>query len=58
MLSSLEEKHTISEVVVVGGAASLYKLVIAKYFPRHDVIIPNDSVYADVRGYQVMGFRL
>lgn len=58
ILSSLEEKTTISEVVVVGWAASLYKPVIAKYFPRHDVIIPNDWVYANVRGFQAMGFRL
>jgi plasmid segregation protein ParM len=45
----------IDNVVVVGGGARLYLREIERRFPRHQVQVTSDPVFANVRGFQIAG---
>lgn len=48
----------IDNVVVVGGGASLYLPEIKRRFPRHEVQVSTDPIFANVRGFQLAGVDL
>lgn len=45
----------IDRVVLVGGGASLFKNSIQAILPNHTILCGDDSVIANVKGYQLMG---
>ena len=55
MYGALTQRHAIQEVVLAGGAAQLYLPAAQRAFPHHNIIVPDDPVYANVRGFQLLG---
>ena len=47
--------HDIDDIVVAGGGARLFLPHIQARFPDHDITLLEDSVFANVRGFQMMG---
>lgn len=45
----------IDRVIIVGGSAHLYQQAVCELFAGYDVRVAKDSVYANVRGFQLMG---
>jgi plasmid segregation protein ParM len=45
----------LDNVVVVGGGARLYLREIERRFPRHQVHVSTDPIFANVRGFQLAG---
>lgn len=45
----------IDNIVLAGGGASFFKDVITAKFPHHDIIVTKNPVYANVRGFQLVG---
>ena len=47
--------HDIEKIVLVGGAAAYFKHAAEYYFPNHNVHIMPNSIFANVRGFQLLG---
>lgn len=45
----------IDSIVLCGGGASLYEPSVKERFPRHKVAVVQDPVFANVRGFQLLG---
>lgn len=45
----------IEAILLVGGGADLYRDTVARRFPRHTVEIVPEPVFANVRGFQLIG---
>jgi plasmid segregation protein ParM len=45
----------INNIFLVGGGAKLYASSIAARFPKHPVVIVDDPIYANVRGFHLAG---
>lgn len=48
--------YEISTIVVTGGGAFAYIDAIRKYYPNHEIKVLPDSVYSNVRGFQLAGY--
>lgn len=55
MMASIGSRSDIDSVIVVGGAAPLYAPVVCEVFGADMVRVSKDPVYANVRGFQVVG---
>lgn len=55
MLSRLDSTHDVEAIVLVGGGAPLFGKAIRRRFPRHVVESVPDPLYANVRGFQLLG---
>lgn len=45
----------LDNIIVVGGAAELYKRILQPLVPKFNIIVPKDPMFANVRGFQVAG---
>jgi plasmid segregation protein ParM len=55
---SIGDGRTIDNMILVGGGAHIFKDAIRKKFPNHNLVIPTDQVYSNVRGFQYAGEAL
>lgn len=55
-LRGLEDR--IDLIIVVGGHPEIYEKALKERFPFTPVVVPDDSLYANVRGFQHMGEAL
>ncbi|WP_157269080.1 PRTRC system protein D [Azohydromonas aeria] len=58
-LDSLAERlggtHDVDQIVLVGGGSYLYRKAIKRRFPRHPLHEIEQPIYANVRGFQLIG---
>jgi plasmid segregation protein ParM len=58
-LDSLAERlggtHDVDHIVLVGGGAYLFRKAIKRKFPRHPLHEVEQPIYANVRGFQLIG---
>lgn len=45
----------IDNIILAGGGATFFKDVIKAKFPHHDIIVTKNPVFANVRGFQLVG---
>jgi plasmid segregation protein ParM len=55
MIDALGTLADIDNVILVGGGASLFEAAVRERFPKFQVHITSEPVYANVRGFQIMG---
>lgn len=58
MMSIIGKRSDINNIVLVGGGAKLFLPVIAEVFPSRNIIVVDNAVYANVRGFQIAGEML
>jgi len=47
--------HDIDNIILIGGGAHFFKDVLKEKFPYHDLVLAEDPVFANVRGFQLAG---
>lgn len=55
LLNTAGHGSDIENVVLVGGAAPYFIQAAEHYFPSHRITIVDESIYANVRGFQLLG---
>ncbi len=55
MVQSMDGTHDVENIVLVGGGAYLFKKAVKKHFQRHTIHEVADPIYANVRGFQLLG---
>ena len=55
VLARLDGPQDIEHIILVGGGAHLYAKAIKRRFPKHKIIEVADPMYANVRGFQLLG---
>ena len=45
----------LENIVLVGGGAYLYRKAVKRRFPKHQILEVEDPMYANVRGFQLLG---
>lgn len=55
MVQSMDGKDQIENIVLVGGGAQLFRKAVKKHFSRHEIHEVTDPIYANVRGFQLLG---
>jgi plasmid segregation protein ParM len=58
MLGSFPGVEVFRNVIVVGGGATLFRKAIDMYFPGHNVMVPKEPVFANVRGFQLVAEKV
>jgi plasmid segregation protein ParM len=58
LTNAVGDGKDIRNIVLVGGAAALYRNGVQRCFPRHRVHTVSDAVFANVRGFQRAGEQL
>lgn len=53
--AKVQSFEDLDHIVIVGGAARLYKPVVEQLTGRKDIIISSDPKFANVRGFQIIG---
>jgi plasmid segregation protein ParM len=46
---------TIQNIILVGGGATFFQPFVSSKFPQHDVVVASDPIFANVRGFQLVG---
>jgi len=49
------EGHEIGKIIILGGGAHFFKEIVQERYPRHQIKIAEDSIFANVRGFQLAG---
>lgn len=57
MINKVGDGADIQYIILAGGGAQLYQGVIAERFPRHNILVMDTPVFANVRGFQLAGER-
>lgn len=55
LAQSVGRQADIANIVLVGGGSGYYKTLIAKMFPRHQISVAHEPLFANVRGFQIIG---
>ncbi|MEO8188384.1 MAG: PRTRC system protein D [Burkholderiaceae bacterium] len=55
LMQRVDSTYNVENIVLVGGGAYLFKKAIKRRFPRHKIIEVAQPLYANVRGFQLMG---
>jgi len=55
MHNQIGNAHEVDQIVIVGGGARLFANVVRDAFPQHPLAIVEEPVFANVRGYQLIG---
>lgn len=55
MSAKVQSYEDIDTILVVGGAARVFAPIIASHIKRRDVIVAGKSVFANVRGFLILG---
>jgi plasmid segregation protein ParM len=58
MRQKIQDGSDIDNIILAGGSAFFYKPALADAFPRHKIHEMHESVYANVRGFQIAGMEL
>lgn len=58
MIEWLGDTREFDNIVLVGGAADLFKAALKDAFPKHKVHEVRDPLYANVKGYHLAGLDL
>lgn len=45
----------IDNIILAGGGAAFFKEIVQEQFPHHDLIVTDEPVFANVRGFQLAG---
>ena len=45
----------VDNIILAGGGAEFFKEAIQEKFPKHNLIVTTDPVFANVRGFQIAG---
>jgi plasmid segregation protein ParM len=53
LANSVGDGADINNIIITGGGANLYKSAIQEKFPQHKILIMNNPVYSNVRGFQL-----
>lgn len=57
MLHWIGALYGFQNIILVGGAAYLFKKAIKEAFPKHNILEVKDPLYANVRGFQIAGMN-
>lgn len=57
LANSVGDGADVDNIMLVGGGARFFLEAIKAKFPRHEIITTNNSVYANVIGFQMAGER-
>lgn len=52
---SVGDGADIQNIILAGGGAEIYKEALQLKFPRHEIIVMNNPVFSNVRGFQLAG---
>ena len=55
VLGRLDGPEDLENIVLVGGGAYLYRKAVKRRFPKHQILEVEDPMYANVRGFQLLG---
>ena len=55
VLEKLDGTEDLENIVLVGGGAYLYAKAVKRRFPKHKIIEVGEPMYANVRGFQLLG---
>lgn len=55
VLAKLDGPEDLENIVLVGGGAYLYTKAVRRHFAKHKVIEVDEPMYANVRGFQLLG---
>jgi plasmid segregation protein ParM len=55
VLAKLDGPEDLEHIILVGGGAYLYTKAVKRRFPRHRIIEVDDPIYANVKGFQLLG---
>jgi plasmid segregation protein ParM len=55
LVSKVGHGIDIQNIILAGGGAAFFRGVIEEKFPRHNIQIAGEPVYANVRGFQLAG---
>jgi plasmid segregation protein ParM len=55
VVQRMDGTHDLENIVLVGGAAFLFRKAVKKHFPRHAIHEVADPLHANVRGFQLLG---
>jgi plasmid segregation protein ParM len=58
MMQKVQDGGDIDQIIVVGGSAFFYKDEIKKRFPHHNIEVMADSVFTNVKGFQLVGSEI
>ncbi|CAH7341583.1 plasmid segregation protein ParM [Vibrio crassostreae] len=57
LVNSVGDGQDLDRIIIVGGPAKLYKEALSKVFPNHEIQILQDSLRANVIGFQEGGVQ-
>lgn len=55
VLARLDDTQELEHIILVGGGAYLYSKAVKRRFPNHKITEVADPMYANVRGFQLLG---
>lgn len=55
MMDSVGSVSDIDHIILVGGGSHVYAELLKQKFPKRNIITLSDSVFANVRGFQLLG---
>ena len=55
VLAKLDGPEDLEHIILVGGGAYLYTKAVKRRFPKHRISEVEDPIYANVRGFQLLG---
>lgn len=55
VLGRLDGPEDLENIILVGGGAYLYRKAVKRRFPKHQILEVEDPMYANVRGFQLLG---
>ena len=55
MVQSMDRTNDVEHIVLGGGGAYLFRRAVKKAFPRHTIHEVQEPIYANVRGFQLLG---
>ena len=55
VLAKLDGPQDLENIVLVGGGAYLYTKAVKRRFPKHKILEVDEPMYANVRGFQLLG---
>lgn len=58
MVNNVGDGADIQNIILAGGGAELYRSAIQEKFPRHKILVMDNPVYSNVRGFQLAGERV
>lgn len=58
MVSMVGDGADIQNIILAGGGAKFYLEAIKASYPHHEIIVMDEPVYSNVRGFQILGEQM